>query len=288
MQRIRARLGRSRIVARGGRTLNVEIVLSDGRYTGKLSLVETDGRVTSKTLEGHDCEDLVDALSLVAALAVEDAEDDEARIVPSATPPASATAAPVAPPGPVISHPFVERASAAVPVARTGLDLGALVAVGPAPTPVYGGVLSFDWVSLGDGWLRPAFQLGAAAGFAPDLAETSGTARFAWISARAAAYLLRWALGPGGAMLRCGVVGDVGALFARGLETTSPASTSRMWLSLGVGTSLEVPLGSSFAVRPVVGVEAPLRRDRYGFGSTDFFEVPFVIATGSVSVVAYF
>ncbi len=51
--------------------------------------------------------------------------------------------------------------------------------------------------------------------------------------------------------------------------------------------SLEVPLGPAFALDPAIGIEAPLRRDRYAFGATDFFEVPALVATGGVSVVAY-
>ena len=95
MQRIRARLGRSRIAARGP-TLNVAIVVADGQFVGKLSLVEADGRATSKTLAGRDCDDLVDALALVAALAVEDGASDATDSAPQAIPEPSATAAPAA------------------------------------------------------------------------------------------------------------------------------------------------------------------------------------------------
>ncbi len=290
MQRIRARLGRSRIAARG-RTLNVAIVVGDGQFVGKLSLVEADGRATSKTLADRDCDDLVDALALVAALAVEDGASDATDSAPQAIPEPSATAAPAAPSATTVPSPPSVNAARVAPStgdALTGIELGALLAVGPAPAPIYGAVLSFDWISLGDGWLRPAFQLGLAAGIAPDLAETSGTARFAWLHARAAAYVLRWAVRPNLVVRGGADPGDIGTLLARGLETSSPASTSRGWLSFGVAASVEVPCGSRFTIRSVLGVEAPLRRDRYAFGSVDFFEVPLVIATGSVAVMATF
>ena len=90
-----------------------------------------------------------------------------------------------------------------------------------------------------------------------------------------------------GVILRGGVAGDFGVLLARGSDATSPAASSRPWGSLGAVVGLEVPLGAQFAVEPIVGVEAPLRRDSYAFGSTDFFEVPSVIETAGVSFVAY-
>jgi hypothetical protein len=317
MQRIRARLGVSRTASGDGRTLNVQIAPSGRGYSGRLSLIGPDGRSTTKSLEARDCEDLVDALALVAALAVEsdddaaraEAQDPEARRSRATTPTASSSPTPVAPaaspsatrgtpaappnetprstPVVVPTRLPVDRASEPTAGSGIGLELGGLVALGPAPTPVYGGALSFVWIAPGDGLFQPAFQLGAGAAFAPDLAEPSGKARFAWLTVRAAAYLLRWTLG-GEIVVRAGAIGDVGVLLARGLETLSPASSSRGWLSLGVALSLDAPLGSRFTFRPVLGVEAPLRRDRYAFGSTDFFEVPAAIAAGSVSILAHF
>jgi hypothetical protein len=319
MQRLRARLGPSwtaATAAGGRRTLNVRIVAANRLYSGRLSLIEPDGRSMTKSLEGHDCEALVDALSLVASLAVasDSAADAGATPAPAtaaspastATPASTALPASTASPAsnesldrPATSSPpldrvdgpdrpdRLDRAGAKAPGSRVGLEIGGLVAVGPAPAPVYGGTLSFVWASLGEGWFCPAFQLGAVAALAPDLAETAGTARFTWLTVRGAVYLVRGTLGQGVA-LRAGVIGDAGALLARGLETLSPADSSRGWLSLGVAASLEVPLGSRLSVRPVLDVEAPVRRDRYAFGSTDFFEVPVAVATGAASIVAYF
>jgi hypothetical protein len=303
MQKIRGRLAPSRTAAAAGRTLNVQIAAFSGSYSGKLSLVESDGRSTTKSLEARDCEELVDALSLVAALAVESDDEEAPPTVPptrpAVTPPAAPpSAAPSTPPVPPVMAPEprstgavdrlpADRATAGAILSRTGLEIGGALAVGPAPAPVYGGVLSFLWEALRDGWFRPALQLGGAAAFAPDVSEALGTARFTWLTVRAAAYLVYWRLGRD-VVIRAGAMGDVGVLLARGLETLSPANSSRTWASLGLAASLEIPLGSRFAVRPVLAVEAPVRRDRYGFGSTDFFEVPVAIGLGSASIVAYF
>lgn len=303
MQKVRARLARSRTAA-AGRTLSVQIVVSGGAYLGKLSLIESDGRSTTKSLEGHNCEELVDALSLVAALAVESDDREPARAVPPTAPSSAPTAAPPpsglppTPPVPPETRPETQspravdglpanRATGSTVPSRTELEVGGAFAVGPAPAPLYGGVLSLVWEAPGDGWFHPALQLGGAAAFAPDVSVSLGTARFAWLTVRAAAYLVRWRLGRD-VVVQGGAIGDVGVLLARGLETLAPANSSRTWVSLGLSASLEIPLGSRFAVRPVMGIEAPLRRDRYGFGSADFFEVPVVIGFGSASIAATF
>jgi hypothetical protein len=169
---------------------------------------------------------------------------------------------------------------------RLGVALAAFAATGPAPTPLFGPALTLRLVWPAAGLLRPALELGGAASLSPDAAETKGTATFEWWTARAIAYLVQGSPG-GGVVLRGGVAGDFGVLLARGSDTTSPATSSRPWASLGLAAGLEVPLGSHFAVLPAVAVEAPLRRDRYAFGSTDFFEAPRVIATGGVAIVAY-
>ena len=167
------------------------------------------------------------------------------------------------------------------------MALGGLATVGPAPNVLVGGALTLYRAWAGAGLFRPVLVLGGAASLSPDAPESKGTASFAWLTARAAVYLVQWPPGTG-VVLRGGVAGDFGVLLARGHDTTSPAASSRPWASLGAIVGLEVPLGARFALHPALAIEAPLRRDRYAFGSTDFFEVPRAIAQGSLSVIAYF
>ncbi|HTB72199.1 MAG TPA: hypothetical protein VK762_03090 [Polyangiaceae bacterium] len=328
--RLRSRLG-PRQGPGSGRSLAVQITFGNGRYAGQLSLVEVGGRSTTKTLSDADCEELVDALALVAALALEtDDRDAGTGSAPpggssspaSGSPPAtapvasgsvpaspSATASSVSPPvgvpgslpaptegtspappapdahEPSPAHEASGPEAAPAPPPRLGLGLSGLVTTGPAPRPLLGGALTASWMPSGTGAFRPVLEIGGAVSASPDAPEAKGTAGFTWLTAHAVAYLLQWPPGPG-ALLRGGLAGDFGALLARGSDTTSPASSSRPWASLGGIVGVEVPAGR-FAVRVSAAVEAPLRRDRYAFGSTDFFEVPDVIATGAVSVVAY-
>jgi len=332
LEHLRSRVGASQAARGSGRGLDVQIVLAGDRYVGRLSLIAADGRSTNKTLDDADCGELVDALALVAALALEtdgvehDAPDpgrapsvlapvraptpapaQAPTSAPAPAPPAPAPApapASLAPaPAPAQAH-APESAPAPAPDStpapalaslpasgsmsgpRLGIALAGFAAAGPAPTPVFGPALTLRLMWPAAGLLRPTLELGGAAGLSLDAAEPKGTATFEWWTARTIAYVVQASPGRG-VVLRGGVAGDFGVLFARGSHATSPATSSRPWASLGLAAGLEVPLGSGFAVLPAVSVEAPVRRDRYAFGSTDFFEVPRIIATGGVAIVAY-
>jgi hypothetical protein len=337
---MRARLGASQAGLGPGRSLDVQIAASDGRFQGRLSILGPDGRSTTKTLSDADCEELVDALSLVATLALETdraepgasystpttaaaparASTSSPGPAPTAAPPPpgpaptaappppgpAPTAAPpppgpaptAAPPAPAslsLSAPALaegasagaeaERAVAPAAPSRLGAALGGFAATGPAPQPLFGAALSSSWMWLGTGLFRPTLELGAAASLSPDASVAQGSAGFTWLTARAVAYLLHWP--SAGVALRAGLAGDFGVLVARGHDTPSPATSWRPWASLGAVLGLDVPFGSGLVLRPTAALEAPLRRDRYAFGSVDFFEVSPVIAIGGVAIVAY-
>jgi hypothetical protein len=321
LRRLRVRLAASRSAPASGRRLEVQIDALDGRYEGRLSLLAPDGRSTTKTLSAAECGDLVDALSLVATLALEtdavatgDRETAASPTTrpgaPSAAPSArasngpndplslaasvapTATAAPRgAPPATAASPaPRASRAELAPTPAsgsRVGVAVGGLATAGPAPRPLFGASLAASWMGPGAGCFRPALELGGAASESPDAREAGGTAGFTWLTARAVAHLLQWPPEAHGFVVRAGLAGDLGVLLARGSNTTSPATSSRPWASLGAVVGLDLPLAGWLVLRPGVGVEAPLRRDRYAFGAADFFVVPPVIATGAVTIVAY-
>ena len=112
-----------------------------------------------------------------------------------------------------------------------------------------------------------------------------GTASFRWFTVHAVVNALRIPLSA--LALRAGLTADVGVLQASGSDTRSPASSSRLWTSLGTQLLLDVPIGTMFAVTPTVGVQALIRRDSYAFGDADFFEEPRVVATMGVQGIAY-
>jgi hypothetical protein len=319
LQRLRTRLGASQIVLGPGQSLDVQIAASDGRYQGRLSLIEPGGRSTTKTLIDTDCEELVNALSLVATLALEtDGVEPAGRNPTPATPATSTSPAPSAPPPAPASAPAPTpaptrasapapaptRASAPAPTrasapdletdrsvppsaaSRFGVALGAFVASGPAPKPLFGAVLTSSWTWLATGVLRPTLELGGAFSLSPDASVVHGSASFTWLTARAVAYLFQWPPGTRVAV-RGGLIGDVGILVARGHDTTSPATSSRAWGSVGVAWGLDLPVGSTLVIRPTATLETPVRRDSYAFGSAEFFEVSYLVASGGLTIVGY-
>jgi hypothetical protein len=291
---LRGRLGARAPADLAGRTLRVQITPIDGQFSGRLSLVERDGRFTTKTLSGRDCGELVDALSLVAALAVQSddaiAADHESPPlqVPASAPTADErrTQAPA-----TVTEPHAEGqpprgAPRTAGRSRFGVELGGLVAGGPAPAPILSGIVGLDWALDTASLLSPAAGVGFAVGAAPEVTTEGGTATFAWWVARVEACALRVDVGHVLRFRGC-LLGDWGTISARGSHTFSPASSSRTWFSVGAASNLEFPLGARFAIHLVAGIEAPLRRDRYAFGTHDFFDVPFLVVTGSAAVAVY-
>jgi hypothetical protein len=281
----------------GGRSPSAHA--TDGPFLGRVTLTGADGRSTTKTLSARDCDDLVDALSLVAALALrsepgkpvgETGDQPEAAPPAPPAPAAQPSAAPVAAAPAPAPPPEPDLASSALRdrTARTGfdIDLGGLVASGPAPEAVFAGTVGVGWAQ-DRGFLSPAVGVGVAAGASPSVSESGGRASFAWLVARLEGCGVRVAIA-GVMLVRGCLLGDFGWVNARGSDTDSPASSSRGWISLGASTRWELPLGPRFGVHLVAGVEAPLRRDRYAFGASDFFQVPAVMATASASAAAYF
>ena len=309
-KRLQARLVGPRGAERTRRAVEIRITAqTDGPFVGRLSLVGPDGGSTTKTLAARSCDELVDALSLVAALALQTdeaaANGGERATTPSAPASASADAhaeAPAPPSAPApsaraaadVQAPTEAReANAHEDAAQEGrslhlaVEVGGLAAVGVAPTVIIGGGLGVGWAPPVAGPFAPALGVGVVAGAAPDVVRSDGRASFVWLAVRLNACALRFDLGRGSTVRVCGL-GDIGVVNARGSETVDPRSSSRGWLSLGASSQWEFPLSAAFAVVALAGAEAPLRRDRYAFGPADFYEVPVVIATGSVSVAAYF
>ncbi|MBV9949455.1 MAG: hypothetical protein JOZ69_21615 [Myxococcales bacterium] len=280
------------------RSLDVHIASGNGaEYVGRVWLTRGDRRSATRTLTGHDCGDVVDALALIAALAVRSDVPTEADAPPAPAPPPAAQAVtsagprdPVDPAVLVAPAARGEVPAGAAPVRDEGgghVEAGGLVAVGPAPAAIIGGTLGAGWAWAPRGYFAPAVALSFGAGGSPSIVEAGGTATFSWFVVHGDACMLRARVG-GVLRVRACVGADGGVLRAAGRDTVSPETSSRGWLSVGASTRLELPVGDRFGAHVMAGVEAPLRRDRFAFGDHDFFVVPFVVAVASASAAAYF
>src|SRR5579872_159549 len=285
------------------RSIQVVIVQTPAGYAGTVSFSGA-GRRAEKRLMAPSCSELADALAFAAALALRTDEpaprveeqrpmtQGDATTHPSATSdtPERATERPPEPPSkPTRAEPTVGITSSPTASAggagstSLGVEVGALVAVGPAPATIVAGLLGVDWVMPTGGPWELALGLGAAGGAAPDVNESGGVASFAWFVGRVTACVLKLSLGPRVRARACALA-DGGVEVARGSETNAGATSSRGWLSPGAGVRVEVPLAERWVVLAGAGAELPLRRDLYAFGSNGFFEVPTVIGTATLSV----
>jgi len=244
------------------RAFVVELTVTDGAR-GRLTTIDGDARAT-RELHGDTCEEVVSALALVAALAI----DPNASTLPvTPAPPLVVTPAAAPPPPP---SPMPRRK--ALP---WHLDLGfGVEATGAvSPSDVLVGLGPFVEGSVDLGAFAPALRLSLRA--APARAspvESGGTAHFGWWLVTAEA-CVRWSLvrdssGRTFAVAPCARAG-VGMLRVDGSDVFSPRGEGRAWLDLGSLVRVRwAPLRIGF-IELTGGAVFPLTRDRFHFDNPD-------------------
>jgi hypothetical protein len=223
-----------RFEASAPRTFAVEIAATADGFAGTLVVDST----ADKQLAATRCDDLVSALALVTALAIDPTID------PTVTPPP--------PPAPI-----AVRAPARAPASRWRPDVtaGALVDSGVTPDPVLAGVV--QWRAS---WTRLAVETAFVGGRDTTMYEGS-TATFTWLAVRPAACLvMRRTLELAG----CGHV-ELGLVRAAGEEIVNGRALNRLWWTAGVHGDARWPARSRGFVQLQLGLSVPLTRDRYRF-----------------------
>jgi hypothetical protein len=249
---------------------NVRVVVRPTGFTYAGHLVIEDRSGTSeRDVEDRECADVVDALALITALAV----DPTALLAPrTATPSASPPPAPalaLAPapalalaPAPALA--FAPALAPSPPRWSLSSGLSFLALLGIAPDALIGGGAFVDLEDGASGWFAPSFRLSG-------LATTNGAfdspeASFSLAWGRADACPAR--LGSSSASLRACVGLDVGALFAEGRQAAiaNPREVIDFWFS---GAALLrgrwAPRGGWFFVEGEAGVMVPTTRHRFVF-----------------------
>jgi hypothetical protein len=292
--RARSRAPRMRIARpdERARMFVVDIEQRAGRTSGRLTVRNPEGRQTVRELEARDCGEVVDALALVMALAVNPrAADvtpaavnplpaDTARaaptVAPAGEPTPAATAAPTSVPARVTAS---ESAAAAAATPPSGASLwafrGALAAWGVgaiAPEPLFGARAGGEVLNLATAVLAPSFRLSAGYATREGFVVDGGTAHFAYGGASFELCPLRLpASGP--LLFRPCAIADVGLVFARGSEALNARGETRPLLALGGGGRLEWALGRRIGLELDIGCIFPVWRDRFLFGSQSFHRV---------------
>lgn len=236
---IRERTPAVRFAAGAPRVFEVRVTAGEHGYTG--ALVVDD--VADKQLTARRCDDLVTALALVIALAI----DPTAAVAPRV----EAVAAPPPPPPP---PPSPRRPP---PARRLDAALAGVLGVGHTPDLFLAG-----GVAARAAWPAVAAELAIVAG-RDSTREDGARAAFTRIVARPAACRLR-----AGGRLEVGGCGhaEVGLVRATGDDIINSRGLNRLWVAVGAHGTLRWPVSPSRGFAQLqLGLTVPITRDRYRF-----------------------
>jgi len=221
---IRERMPAVQFAAHAGRAFAIAIAPSGDGFAGTLSV---DG-AADQPLSARRCDDLVEALALVTAIAI----DPEAAITT---------------PRPHRAH-----------VRRWDLYGAFALVSGIAPSLMPGGDAG---VRLRIG----AWDVGLAglAGLRSHREEDGGRARFLWLTARPSACWVAIRTGRFDAAA-CGEA-ELGAVRASGQDIVNGRDLWRLWLAVGAGARARFALNARVFTQLELGASVPLSRDTYLF-----------------------
>jgi hypothetical protein len=231
---IRERTPAVRFAAGAPRVFEVVVTAGEHGYTG--ALVVDD--VADKQLTAPRCDDLVTALALVIALAIDPAAAAAPRVEAVAPPPPPL---PRTPP----------------PARRLDAALAGVLGVGPTPDLFLAG-----GVAARAAWPAVAAELAVVAG-RDSIREDGARATFTRFVARPAACRLR-----GGSRLEVGGCGhaEVGLVRATGEDIINSRGLNRLWVAVGAHGTLRWPAMPSRGFAQLqLGLTVPITRDRYRF-----------------------
>ncbi|MCE9575259.1 MAG: hypothetical protein K8W52_19065 [Deltaproteobacteria bacterium] len=230
------------------RAFDVRITAGDGGFVGTLATGDADA---TRALSASRCDDLLAALALITALAI----DPTTAVVDPIEPP------PIAPP------------RAPSPWHLAGL-LGGGLEAGVMPEAAIAGHAAVRLARAGLGHV----DLGALA--ARQTATTAhGNARFTLATARAAAC---WTAREGRVALDACGHAELGLLQARGLEVVRAQTVTRTWLAVGAHGAARWQIAAPVFLELALGATLPLVRDRFTFAPNQLIHqanavVPWVV-----------
>ena len=234
-------------------------------------------------MQADTCSDVVDALALMVALAIDPGAVNPVPAAPSARAPEVLSAAASAP------------ASSLAPAARSHDDGGMLggvdfaVATDVMPQLVLAGSPYVGWRATGARLFAPSFRLSFILAGSGTLDVTGGTARFTWTVGRLDGCPIAW---PRGALRVSECVRLEGGTLevAGGMGVTAPRSSPRGWAAIGPLARAEWSFLPPVFVDAEAGALVRVTQDRFYFnpGMTTAFEVPALGVTAGVGVGALF
>jgi hypothetical protein len=327
-RRVAHRSDRVRIASTpdGAVVAHAEIRTIGGAVEATLTMTESSGKRWSRMVRSATCEEALDAIALVLAVAFSpelnpapepvpepapspqrprppelrpkppsDAEDKR-RAPPSPPPePAPAPEPPPPPPPPVEPPPAprpvvvdrpVEPKLAPPPETIGFAGAAASFLSGPAPNMMPGISIFGSLRWNRDSVISPAVQLRASHFWLFGYGAPGGVANFALDSATVLLCPV-WLQEHRVSVQLCGT-GEAGRLLVRGTETLNAKTRSRAYLALGASVALELDFGRGVAFTSFANGAAPLMRDSFQFRPAVFYEVPTIVLTAGAGVAVRF
>lgn len=285
-------------------SLRVRLTVGAREVHGELNGVDEHGARQTRRVRGATCDEVVEALSLTAALAL----DPNARFqpipvvpptpdAPDAAPTWDARARAEEPRREPPDEPELDEPDEPDEPARADIDvefeLGAqvLATVVVASEIDLGGAIAGRLTRPGEGIFSPSFGL-QLVHVRNDLLTDPGDspgARVRFTSVVVTACPVRWPLTPNADLRPCAAAA-AGVLAASGRNISHPESVSRSWWSLGGTLRAQTALGPELAIEIEAGLAVPLVRRRFVTTAPDTLvaETPVIAPSGALGVAYRF
>ncbi len=243
-----------------------------------------DGAETEREVLGDTCEEVVSALALIAALAI----DPHASTVPTPVPVASPTTAEVAQPiAPARAESPPHSGRAGREAWHLGTSVGASVTGGIGPQLAAGGALAIQLVAPRAWPVVPGASLGFERASSDASDSPRGTATFTWTVGFLEVCPLRYWLGPV-SLAPCARF-EAGTLTGVGYDIVPSRSSTQAWAALGGAVRAEWSFAGPLFVSLEGGLRAPFVQPTFFFEPDSVvYRPPDVAGAGSASLGAYF
>jgi hypothetical protein len=249
--------------------LDIAVEAHDGGHRGRLRRIVSGRSTAAREVEGTRCEEVLDALALIAALGLD----------PTAGPRLEAQAAAPAPPRPNGAAAPAE----VVPSAFAGATALALFPPGPMPGLVVGGSVRRAGAAAGPLLLVSALLA------ANDVLADPGRSRFSLVSLRGELCPVGWAPAARVVLHACARA-EAGLLNAEGRRLENPRRLLAPWLTAGAALRLRVALGARLFLETDAGAVVPYRRTEYvaTLPRERLARTPAVVAGGGLGLGVHF
>ncbi|MBS2018334.1 MAG: hypothetical protein JST00_36030 [Deltaproteobacteria bacterium] len=303
---VTARTPRARAAATGerARVLHVRVEKRGDTLAGRLWIEDAGAASTAREVSGGSCGEVVGALGLVAALAVDPRASVAPRPAPAAasaspSPPAPATApAPPTTDPPPPTPPAEERPTTSAPreadeASRSPSPPQArdprrwTVGAGGEVSALSDAVVSlrlFGELDFGGGLVAPALRIAAGRSLPVDRVAPIGRAALTWTDGALEVSPLRFALARSVLTLRPCAAVAAGILEAEGAGVATPRAETRAWVAASVHGRLAWTPISALVLELEGGAHLPLLREKFFFDpNVPIYQAPAIAGFGRFS-----